>query len=128
VAKHELVTQSVPPAGSARARDDRRRTPRGEIPKFDPLIHERVRLGLLTALSINDFLSFNDLKRVLKTTDGNVSVHARKLEEAGYVRCKKFFEGRVPRTEFRLAPAGRKALAKYLDSMEKLIAATKSGG
>ena len=127
MAKRQLASRPDAPARSSRMPDNRKRTLRTELPEFDPLIHERMRLGILTALSINDFLSFNDLKRVLKTTDGNVSVHARKLEEAGYLRCKKFFEGRVPRTEFRLTPAGRKALTKYLDNMEKLIAATKSG-
>src|SRR5436305_12756012 len=85
------------------------RTP--ELPELDRLIHERIRLGIVSALATNDSLSFNDLKRVLKTTDGNLSVHARKLEEAEYISCVKFFEGRVTRTEYRLTATGRKALA-----------------
>lgn len=95
------------------------------LPEFDRLIHERIRLGMVSALAVNDSLSFNDLKRVLKTTDGNLSVHARKLEEAGYVRCSKYFDGRIPRTEYRLLPAGRKAFEAYLDQMEEFIAATR---
>ena len=98
---------------------------RPELPEFDRLIHERIRLGMVSALAVNDSLSFNDLKRLLKTTDGNLSVHARKLEEAGYVRCTKFFEGRIPRTEFRLLPAGRKAFEQYLNQMTEFIAATR---
>jgi DNA-binding HxlR family transcriptional regulator len=96
-----------------------------ELPELDRLIHERIRLGIVSALATNDSLSFNDLKRVLKTTDGNLSVHARKLEEADYVSCVKFFEGRVPRTEYRLTPTGRKALAEYLDQMEEWIRVTR---
>jgi len=96
-----------------------------ELPELDRLIHERIRLGIVSALATNDSLSFNDLKRVLKTTDGNLSVHARKLEEADYISCVKFFEGRVPRTEYRLTTTGRKALAEYLDQMEKWIRVTR---
>jgi DNA-binding HxlR family transcriptional regulator len=96
-----------------------------ELPELDRLIHERIRLGIVSALATNDSLSFNDLKRVLKTTDGNLSVHARKLEEAQYVSCVKFFEGRVPRTEYRLTPTGRRALAEYLDQMEAWIRLTR---
>ena len=96
-----------------------------ELPELDRLIHERIRLGIVSALATNDSLSFNDLKRVLKTTDGNLSVHARKLEEADYVSCVKFFEGRVPRTEYRLTTTGRKALAEYLDQMEEWIRVTR---
>jgi DNA-binding HxlR family transcriptional regulator len=96
-----------------------------ELPELDRLIHERIRLGIVSALATNDSLSFNDLKRVLKTTDGNLSVHARKLEEAQYISCVKFFEGRVPRTEYRLTPAGRRALAEYLDQMEEWIRVTR---
>ncbi|HWJ48173.1 MAG TPA: transcriptional regulator [Candidatus Udaeobacter sp.] len=99
------------------------RTP--ELPELDRLIHERIRLGIVSALATNDSLSFNDLKRVLKTTDGNLSVHARKLEEAEYVSCVKFFEGRVPRTEYRLTAKGRAALAEYLDQMEEWIRVTR---
>jgi DNA-binding HxlR family transcriptional regulator len=96
-----------------------------ELPELDRLIHERIRLGIVSALATNQSLSFNDLKRILKTTDGNLSVHARKLEEAQYVSCVKFFEGRVPRTEYRLTPAGRRALSQYLDQMEEWIRATR---
>ena len=94
---------------------------------LDRLIHERMRLGIVSALAVNDHLSFNDLKKLLKTTDGNLSVHARKLEEAGYITCEKYFEGRVPKTEYRLAPPGRQALERYLDHMEAIIHATREG-
>ena len=93
----------------------------GEIPELDRLIHERIRLGIISALAVNDPLSFSDLKRLLRTTDGNLSVHARKLEEGGYLSCRKFFEGRIPRTEYRLTAAGRRALEEYLRSMEEVI-------
>lgn len=92
---------------------------------LDRLIHERLRLGIVSALAVNASLTFNDLKRLLDTTDGNLSVHARKLEEAGYITCTKSFEGRMPRTEYRLAPTGRRALERYLDHMEALIRATR---
>ncbi len=92
---------------------------------LDRLIHERLRLGIVSALAVNELLSFNDLKRMLNTTDGNLSVHARKLEEAQYIACNKSFEGRVPRTEYRLTAAGRRALEKYLAHMEALIKAVR---
>ncbi len=92
---------------------------------FDLLIHERIRLGILSALAVNESLSFNDLKQVLNTTDGNLSVHARKLEEADYVRCDKSFEGRTPRTTYKLTNPGKRALEKYLDHMESLIKLTR---
>lgn len=91
----------------------------------DRLIHERVRLGIVSALAVNDALSFAELKKLLATTDGNVSVHARKLEEAGYIGCTKSFEGRIPRTEYKLTTKGRGALDKYLKHMEALIRATR---
>ncbi len=94
---------------------------------LDRLIHERMRLGIVSALAVNESLTFNDLKRLMQTTDGNLSVHARKLEDAGYVVCTKSFEGRVPRTEYRLAAPGRRALERYLDHMEALIRATREG-
>jgi DNA-binding MarR family transcriptional regulator len=94
-------------------------------PKLDRLIHERLRLGILSALSVNDSLTFNELKKLLDTTDGNLSVHARKLEEAGYLACAKSFEGRMPRTDYRLTAAGRRALERYLDHMEALIQAMR---
>jgi DNA-binding HxlR family transcriptional regulator len=96
-----------------------------ELPELDRLIHERIRLGMISALAVNDALSFNDLKRILRTTDGNLAVHARKLEEAGYVRCRKFFHVRVPRTEYKLSPAGRKAFEEYLRQMEEFIARSR---
>jgi DNA-binding HxlR family transcriptional regulator len=92
---------------------------------LDRLIHERMRLGIVSALAVNEQLSFNDLKKLMKTSDGNLSVHARKLEDAEYITCTKSFEGRVPRTEYRLTAAGRRALERYLDHMEALIRATR---
>lgn len=91
------------------------------LPDLDRLIHERMRLGIISALAANESLTFNDLKKLLKTTDGNLSVHARKLEDAEYVSCTKSFEGRMPRTEYRLTEHGRIALEKYLNHMEALI-------
>ena len=88
---------------------------------LDRLIHERIRLGMVSALAAGDVLSFNDLKRLLDTTDGNLSVHARKLEDAGYVECLKSFDGRTPKTEYRLTDAGRAALEAYLEQMERII-------
>lgn len=95
-------------------------------PQLDRLVHERVRLGIVSALAVNDSLTFLDLKRLLNTTDGNLSVHARKLEEAGYVACTKSFEGRMPKTEYRLTAAGRRALERYLNEMEALIRAARN--
>jgi DNA-binding MarR family transcriptional regulator len=95
------------------------------FPDFDRLIHEKMRLGIVSALAVNDSLTFNELKAILKTTDGNVSVHSRRLEEAGYLTCTKSFVGRVPKTEYALTPAGRRALEKYLGHMEALIKATR---
>lgn len=92
---------------------------------LDRLIHERIRLGIVSALAVNETLSFNDLKKLLRTTDGNLSVHARKLEDAGYVACTKSFEGRIPHTDFRLTATGRRVLEKYLAHMEALIRATR---
>jgi DNA-binding HxlR family transcriptional regulator len=89
--------------------------------ELDRLIHERMRLGIVSALAVNQSLTFNDLKKLLKTTDGNLSVHARKLEDAHYITCEKYFEGRLPKTEYKLAPAGRRALERYLNHMEALI-------
>ena len=94
---------------------------------LDRLIHERVRLGIVSALAVNRSLTFNELKAMLKTTDGNLSVHARKLEEADYIVCTKSFDGRLPKTEYRLAAAGRRALERYLNHMEALIRATREG-
>jgi DNA-binding HxlR family transcriptional regulator len=113
---------STQPAAPAREHTPARAL---QLPELDRLIHERIRLGIVSALATNASLSFNDLKRILKTTDGNLSVHARKLEEAQYISCVKFFEGRVPRTEYRLTPNGRRALTEYLDQMEEWIRVTR---
>lgn len=110
----------VPAAGGGREvarRSDRASAAEG----LDRLIHEKLRLGIVSALAVNDSLSFNELKRLLHATDGNLSVHARKLENAGYVVCAKTFEDRLPRTTYRLTAAGRRALSRYLDHMEALI-------
>jgi DNA-binding HxlR family transcriptional regulator len=96
-------------------------------PDLDRLIHERIRLGIVSALAVNSSLTFNELKSLLKTTDGNLSVHARRLEEAAYIVCTKSFDGRLPKTEYRLTAAGRKALERYLNHMEALIRATREG-
>lgn len=95
------------------------------IPDFDRVIHEKFRLAIVSALAVNPKLTFVELREILKTTDGNVSVHARKLEEAGYLNQKKSFHGRIPRTEYALTAAGRRALERYLDHMEALIKATR---
>ena len=94
---------------------------------LDRLIHERLRLGIISALAANESLTFSDLKSLMNTTDGNLSVHARKLEEAGYISCTKFFEGRLPKTEYKLTSTGRRALENYLSHMETLIQQMKKG-
>lgn len=103
----------------------RRQPVETSIPDFDRLIHEKTRLAMISALAVNTTLSFNEMKAILKTTDGNVSVHARKLEDAGYLSCRKSFEGRTPKTEYSLTAAGKRALEKYLGHMEALIKATR---
>ena len=95
------------------------------LPALDRIVHERIRLGILSALAVNDSLAFNDLKALLRTTDGNLSVHARKLEEAGYLACAKSFADRVPRTEYRLTAAGRRALERYLNDLEAVLRAAR---
>lgn len=104
----------------AAEKKSRRRT-RASAVDLDRVIHERVRLAIVSALAVNDSLSFNELKTLLDTSDGNLSVHARRLEEAGYITCEKSFEGRLPRTDYRLTASGRRALQRYLDHMEALI-------
>jgi DNA-binding HxlR family transcriptional regulator len=101
--------------------------PEAISPDLDRLIHERIRLGIVSALAVNRSLTFNELKALLKTTDGNLSVHARKLEEADYIVCTKSFDGRLPKTEYRLTASGRRALERYLNHMEALIRATREG-
>ena len=124
-AKH-LPAHEQEKTSGVRHRAEPARTPRpAALPDFDPLIHERIRLGILSALAVNDALTFNDLKQLLNTTDGNLSVHARKLEDAQYVRCDKSFDGRTPRTTYELTSNGKKALEKYLDHMESLIRSTR---
>lgn len=129
MAKHGAVPKDgtrESPRGGRTLRTVRGKASADESPLgLDRLIHERLRLGIVSALAVNESLSFNDLKRLMKTTDGNLSVHARKLEEANYVTCNKSFEGRVPRTSYSLTPLGRKALERYLDHMEALIRATR---
>ena len=95
------------------------------LPALERIVHERIRLGILSALAVNDSLAFNDLKALLRTTDGNLSVHARKLEGAGYLACTKSFSGRLPRTEYRLTPAGRRALERYLNDLEAVLHAAR---
>ena len=122
-------------ARSNAARDERKRRPAASADskakqsptavELDRLIHERIRLGILSALAVNDALTFNELKTTLETTDGNLSVHARKLEEADYITCTKTFEGRMPRTEYKLTRIGREALERYLAHMEALISAVR---
>ena len=107
-------------------REVRGRDASNESLELDTLIHHRMRLGIVSALAANDALTYNELKGLMQTTDGNLSVHARKLEEAGYVVCTKSFEGRRPKTEYRLTAAGRRALQRYLDHMEALIQATRT--
>jgi DNA-binding HxlR family transcriptional regulator len=115
---HKAEAHPKPHPAKARAAQSR-------AADLDRLIHEPMRLGIVSALAVNESMTFNELKDLLKTTDGNLSVHARKLEEGQYVACDKYFEGRVPRTEYRLTAAGRRALETYLDHMEALIHATR---
>jgi DNA-binding transcriptional ArsR family regulator len=114
-------TRIAEPADDARLRVERAKS----IGSLDRLIHDRVRLGILSALASIDSISFTDLKSALELSDGNLSVHARKLEDAGYINCTKSFDGRTPRTEFSIAPAGRRAFEKYLDHMDALISAAR---
>jgi DNA-binding transcriptional ArsR family regulator len=110
----------------SRAPKTEQRTASHEATSLDRVIHERMRLAIVSALAVNDSLTFNDLKRLLQTTDGNLSVHARKLEDAHYITCEKSFEGRMPKTEFKLSASGRKAFEKYISHMEALIRNVKN--
>ena len=126
MAKPNAASRDVPrPGAGERLRGVRGQSPDTDTLSLDRLIHERIRLGIVSALAVNDTLSFNDLKQLLRTTDGNLSVHARKLEDAGYIDCTKSFDGRVPHTEYRLTATGRRVLEKYLAHMEALIRATR---
>ena len=116
-AREEKTKQATPAVGPAAA----------AAPNLDRLIHERTRLAIVSALAVNESLTFNELKGLLRATDGNLSVHARKLEDAGYLGCTKSFDGRMPKTEYRLTAAGRRALEKYLNHMEALIRVTREG-
>ncbi len=127
MARATILARVGPLKPNATGSEARLRLRAGGAPALDRLIHERVRLGIVSALAVNDALSFNELKELLRTTDGNLSVHARKLEDAGYVACAKYFDGRVPKTDYRLTGLGRRALERYLDHMEALIRATREG-
>jgi DNA-binding HxlR family transcriptional regulator len=122
VAKQNAARKEMP----AEKLSEARAIPGGKtLPALDRLIHERMRLGIVSSLAANRSLTFNELKKLLKTTDGNLSVHARKLEDANYIACTKSFQGRMPKTEYRLTEAGRRALEKYLNHMEALIQAMR---
>src|SRR3989441_6203811 len=119
VARHnKAVSHSKPQSLRSRAAQSR-------AANLDRLIHEPIRLGIVSALAVNDTMTFNELKELLRTTDGNLSVHARKLEEGQYIACEKYFQGRLPKTEYKLTAAGRRALETYLNHMEALIQATR---
>ncbi len=124
MAKHGAARDNDRSEGAMRTAGARRPATR-RADELDRLIHERLRLGIVSALAVNDSLTFSDLKKLMGTTDGNLSVHARKLEEADYITCTKSFEGRMPKTRYRLTPTGRRALERYLDHMEALIRATR---
>lgn len=144
MARHAALPKDTTPARGGKERGEAARTlpraaqqkghgakaaaPAGETAAdLDRVIHERVRLAIVSALAVNQSLTFNDLKHMLNTTDGNLSVHARKLEEANYVVCNKFFDGRTPKTEYRLTASGRRALERYLSHMEAIIRKTREG-
>jgi DNA-binding HxlR family transcriptional regulator len=137
VARQNALAKEKQPKAGAQSSPQKlgavqRRTPKpNEGPaaaaELDRLIHERIRLAIVSALAVNESLTFNDLKQLLNTTDGNLSVHARKLEDAQYVVCKKFFDGRTPKTEYKLTAAGRTALERYLRHMESVIRAARGG-
>lgn len=116
VKKHEGASTHREARGEARSSKSK-----SPAPALDRLIHERLRLGIVSALAANEALTFNDLKSLMNITDGNLSVHARKLEEAGYITCTKSFEGRLPKTEYKVTATGRRALESYLNHMETLI-------
>ncbi len=123
-ARRQRAEASAPRGQSARGQSPRPAGGRGSA-GLDNLIHHRIRLGIVSALAAVESLTFNEIKALLETTDGNLSVHARKLEEADYVTCTKSFDGRRPRTEYRLTPVGRRELTRYLSHMEALIRATR---
>ena len=126
MARHSALKQKKREASSDPAESGP--TPRSAATNLDRLIHERMRLGIVSALAANDSLTFNDLKNLMNTTDGNLSVHARKLEDGGYIACTKSFEGRLPKTEYKITTSGRRALENYLNHMETLIHQARKAG
>ena len=128
MAKQSTAKKEVPTKQESRATGPRDApvTHKSAAPHLDRLIHERLRLGIISALAANPSLTFSDLKSLMNTTDGNLSVHARKLEEAGYIACTKYFDGRLPKTEYKLTDEGRRALQNYLNHMESLIKQMRS--
>ena len=122
-AKKEVSTKQASTGSGPR---DAGPSQKSAAPNLDRLIHERLRLGIISALAANESLTFSDLKKLMNTTDGNLSVHARKLEEAGYIACSKYFDGRLPKTEYKLTATGRTALESYLNHMESLIKQMRS--
>lgn len=127
MARQDGARRKQEEARSRKSRSDetRAQAPQTEAARLDRLVHERIRLGILSGLAVNSTLCFSELKTLLETSDGNLSVHARKLEDAGYIDCSKGFDGRFPRTEYRLTAKGRRALERYLNHMEALIRATR---
>jgi DNA-binding HxlR family transcriptional regulator len=128
VAKQSTAKKEIPSkqeTSTTRAVETRT-SQKSAAPNLDRLIHERLRLGIISALAANESLTFSDLKNLMNTTDGNLSVHARKLEEAGYIACTKYFDGRLPKTEYKLTAEGRRALESYLNHMESLIKQMRS--
>jgi DNA-binding MarR family transcriptional regulator len=127
VAKQSTAKKEIPTKQETRTtRVDAAPSVKSAAPNLDRLIHERLRLGIISALAANESLTFSDLKNLMNTTDGNLSVHARKLEEAGYIACTKYFDGRLPKTEYRLTAEGRRALENYINHMESLIKQMRS--
>ena len=127
MAKQSTAKKEIPKRRDAvNSSSDTQPARHSAAPHLDRLIHERLRLGIISALAANESLTFSDLKSLMKTTDGNLSVHARKLEEAGYIACTKYFDGRLPKTEYKLTAAGKSALENYLNHMESLIRQMRS--
>lgn len=128
MAKHSTLKKEVPrkQVSPSHGPTDTGEAQKSAAPNLDRLIHERLRLGIISALAANESLTFSDLKTLMNTTDGNLSVHARKLEEAGYIACTKYFDGRLPKTEYKLTAEGRTALQNYLNHMESLIKQMKA--
>jgi DNA-binding MarR family transcriptional regulator len=126
VAKQSTAKKELPTKSTTSGPRHTAASQKSAAPNLDRLIHERLRLGIISALAANESLTFSDLKTLMNTTDGNLSVHARKLEEAGYIACTKYFDGRLPKTEYKLTTEGRRALESYINHMESLIKQMKS--